>query len=142
MFNTGWCVGLLLCTVVLSSGCVPKPKKAYTVEQIPKIKDLEELMRVQAHTIDPWFARSDQTRFTDNDYDALVRAARTLKATAAAGRYRFSRDHSPDFTSHTNRLEADATRLETAAQSRAAAEIGPRLRAIRTTCQSCHEQFK
>jgi hypothetical protein len=142
MFNTGWYVSLLLSAVVLSSGCVKEPKQAYTVEQIPRIKDLEELMRVQAHTIDPWFARSDQTGFTDKDYDALIRAARTLKATTAAVRYRFSRDHTPDFTSHASQLEADAIQLETAAQSKAAAEIGPSLQAIRATCRSCHKQFK
>jgi cytochrome c556 len=129
-------------TVVVGPGCVPKPKQAYTLEQIPQIDDMEEVMRVQAHTIDPWFAKSDQTSFTDAEYQTLARAARTLQATAASLRDRFSKGKTRDFAYHANRQDAGADQLLAAAESKAAAGIRSSLYAIRRACKSCHKQYK
>lgn len=129
-------------TIVVGPGCVPKPKQAYTLEQIPQIDDLQEVMRVQAHTIDPWFAKSDQASFTDEEFQTLGRAARTLKATAASLRDRFSKGKSRDFAYHANRQDAGADQLLAAAESKTAAQIRSSLYAIRRACKSCHTQYK
>lgn len=142
MTRSGALVLIMLTTIALGPGCVPKPKQAYTLEQIPQIDDLEEVMRVQAHTIDPWFAKSDQTSFTDEEYRTLARAARTLKATAASLRDRFSKGKTRDFAYHANREDAGADQLLAAAESKTAAQVRSSLYAIRRACKSCHTQYK
>lgn len=135
-------LALVTFAAVVLAGCVPKPKQNYTLEQIPQIDDLKEVMRVQAHTIDTWFAKSEQASFTDEEYRTLGRAALTLKATSASLRDRFSKRKTRDFAYHANRLDAGAEQLHAAAESKAAAGVRSGLYAIRRACKSCHKQYK
>jgi hypothetical protein len=63
-------------------GCLPKPQKDYTPDEIASIQSLEELMRVQAHHADPLFAKRERGSFSDEELAAMKRAAAILQATS------------------------------------------------------------
>src|SRR5690606_15731896 len=72
----------LLCGLLIA-GCVPKPEKNYTPDEIPQITSIEEVMRVQAARMDPLVGIRDQASFTDEEFARMAKAAAVLEATSA-----------------------------------------------------------
>jgi hypothetical protein len=64
-------------------GCLPKPKQDYTMEQLKAMESLEEIMRVQASTMDPQFAKIGK-QLVEEDFALLSKAATRMQATAEA----------------------------------------------------------
>lgn len=131
-------LGILLLTFAV--GCLPKPKQSYTVEQIPQIGSLEELMRVQAATMDPLFGKRDQGRYSPEEFTAFGDAGRRIKASAGTVRERFAKGHKPSFTTYAEQLATQADALVTAAEASDAAKSAQALTAMRDTCRSCHRE--
>src|SRR4051812_24863391 len=66
------------------SGCVPKPKQNYNVEQIKQLQSLDEIMRVHAQTMDPQFNHIGQTTMTDAEFEGLSAAGTKITASSEA----------------------------------------------------------
>ncbi|MBL9005016.1 MAG: cytochrome c [Myxococcales bacterium] len=130
--------GLLLAT----AGCVPKPKQAYSTDQIKQLESLEELMRVQAEAADPLFARIGQPAYTDAEYARLEQLGQKLAATSEAMASRFSQNRPPSFSTYAKRLGEQAGELLGAAQAKDAAKASTTLTGMRETCKTCHKEHR
>lgn len=129
---------LLLC--VLAAACVPRPKQAYTVDQIPQIGSLEEIMRVQAQTMDPLFARREKPSFTPAELQALAEGGRRIQASSATVRERFAAGRKASFAAYAGTLNTQAGELLAAAEAKDAARTRAALGAMRETCRGCHRE--
>ncbi len=132
--------GLLLASAL--AGCVPKPKQAYSTDQIKQLESLEELMRVQAEAADPLFARIGQTAYTDAEYARLEQLGQKLAATSEAMASRFSQNRPPSFSTYAKRLGEQAGELLGAAQAKDAAKASTTLTGMRETCKTCHKEHR
>lgn len=128
--------------VGVSVGCVPKPKQEYTNDQLKQVASLEELMRVQAQTMDPQFAKIGQGSFTDSEFAAAATAGQRIKASAEEIRDRMSNGRPPSFSAFAGELATRAGELITAANGKDATGISTALGAIRTTCRACHKEHR
>ena len=126
----------------LFAACVPKPKQDYRVDQISQINSVTEIMRVQAHDLDPLFKKMDQASFTEGEYAAMVKAAARLQATAVALRDRFSESYDPSFKDYASQTHQEAEKLRASAGSKQAPESSRALAAIKRACADCHKQHK
>lgn len=124
------------------SGCVPKPKQAYSNDQIKQLESLEELMRVQAEAADPLFGRIGQASFTDAEFTNMSTLGQKLQAASEAISSRFSQNRPPSFSSYAKRLGEQAGELFTASQSKDAAKASASLSGIRETCKTCHKEHR
>lgn len=131
---------LLFAAVV--GGCVPKPKQAYSTDQIKQLESLEELMRVQAEAADPLFGRIGQASYTDAEYANIAALGQKLQATSEAISSRFSQNRPPSFSSYAKRLGEQAGELVTISQAKEAARASAALSGIRDTCKTCHKEHR
>lgn len=140
---TGLLVATLVCGATATlSGCLPKPKQAYSNEQLQQVDSLEEIMRVQAQTMDPQFAKIGQTRFSDDEIAALVGAGQRMQVSAEVVRKRFSPGRPAGFAELAAQFGSQAGELVTAAQAKDHAKVSTALSAIRDTCRHCHKEFR
>ena len=123
-------------------GCVPKPKQAYSNDQIKQLESLEELMRVQAEAADPQFGRIGQASFSEAEYANLGVLGQKLQATSEAITSRFSQNRPPSFSSYAKRLGEQAGELFTASQAKDAGKASAALTGIRETCKTCHKEHR
>ncbi len=130
--------GLLLAAA--AAGCVPKPKANYTLEQIPQLNSLEEIMRVQAQAMDPVFAKRNQGSFTDEEYTAIAAAAGKVEVTSVTVRDKFAAGHKPSFVTYATDLNRNAGELLKAAQAKDAANTALLLQKTKDTCRGCHKE--
>jgi cytochrome c556 len=126
--------------LVLLSACVGAPKKNYSADEIKTIDDLEELMKVQAQTMDPLFKLRDQTAFSDAQFGSLADAGRMIQATSATARDRFATGHKPSFATFAEKLNQQAAELTSAADAKDAGRIRTTLSSLKTTCAGCHKE--
>ena len=131
---------LALVLAVVLGGCLPKPKQAYTNEQITQITSLEEIMRVQAATMDPLFAKRGQQSFSEAEFQDLAEAGRRIQATSATARDRFAANRKPSFVTFAGQLNSQAGDLLAAAEAKDAAKAAATLGAMKQTCKSCHSE--
>jgi hypothetical protein len=122
--------------------CVPKPKQDYTVEQLAQLDSLKELMRVQAATADPLFAKRKQSTFTEGEFQAMYRGALRLRATSTSLRDRFGKKFQTRFAGFASQLLDGATALENAAASKLEQRASAALESMRQACAGCHRAFK
>jgi cytochrome c556 len=124
------------CVVAVTCG----PPKNYTpVDQVPKIKSLEEVMDVQATTADPQFVKVKRDAFTDAEFASFAETARTIDATS-----RHIKDFSkgPGFDELADRLNATAQSLGKAAEAKNAQGVREALGAMKATCKECHSKYR
>jgi cytochrome c556 len=121
------------------AGCLPKPKQAYTLEQIPQINDLEEIMRVQAATMDPLFGKRGQASFTKEEFAAMAEGGKRT-ATTAGQLSRFAAGKKPSFATFAEQLIRGAQDLSAAAEAGDAAKVSATLGAMKDTCKGCHRE--
>jgi hypothetical protein len=126
--------------VTLLSGCLPKPKQAYSNEQITQIASLEEIMRVQASTMDPLFGKRGQSAFTDEEFASMAEAGRRIQASSATVRDKFAANRKPSFATFAGQLNGQAGDLLAAAEAKDAAKSAATLGAMRDTCRGCHKE--
>ena len=135
-------VPIVLLLLGLLPACVPRPTQSYTIEQIPQIPSLKEVMRVQAGTMDPLFKKRGQTSFTPAEFTTLAEAGRRIEATSAAVRDKFAAGRPPGFATFAGQLNGQAADLSAAAQAQDAAKTSAALRAMKETCRGCHKEFR
>ena len=121
----------------LATGCVPK--REVTIEEVPSIKKLDDLMAAQSTIADPQFKKRDQATFTDAELTNLVDVSAKIQATSL---------HIKDFSKGAGfdalavKLHDDAAALGTAASAKDAAGVRASLTAMKNTCKECHKQFR
>jgi cytochrome c556 len=134
-------LGLLLMAATMS-GCLRKPKQDYTNDQLRQINSLEEVMRVQAATMDPQFGKIGSTKFTDAEFAQLVSAGQRMQASAEVVRQNHSAKRPPSFASLAEQLGKYATELSAAAEAKDAARSSTALQQMRDTCRACHKEHR
>jgi hypothetical protein len=127
---------------VAAGGCVRKPKQDYTNDQVKGIESLEELMRVQAQTADPQFAKIGQAAYSDREFAGMADAAQRLQSSSEILRTRLSANRPPSFATYAARLSEQAGELLAAASAKDAAKASASLTGIRETCRTCHREHR
>lgn len=122
-------------------GCLPKPKADYTLEQLKQMDNLEEIMRVQAATMDPqWKKMSGELKAAD--FGILAEAGARIEATAEAIRARHSEKRQPGFLTLAEQLGKQAKDLVAASTAKDAEHTQTALRAMKETCATCHKEYR
>ena len=129
--------------VSAAAACVPAPKKAYSPAEIQGLEDISEVMRVNAHTMDPLFAMEDQASFDDATFARFTEASATIRATGAALQKPSIAKSFPDgFVTFARTLETEAGKLGTAAEAKDGSAAGAAIRGIHQTCRGCHDEMR
>lgn len=126
---------------LLSTGCVPAPRKDYAPAEIAEIEEVDEVMRVQAKYMDPLFGIRGQETFTDQQFAAMVEAAKMLDATSAALVDRHAVNFAPAFSDLAMYQRKEAGSLRAAALESFAPGANEALRKAKANCAACHEEF-
>ncbi len=127
----------ILGIVLLLAAC--GPKKAMEVNQIAQLKDLGDVMKVQAQAMDPLFKKADQTSFTDDEWAKISDSAARVSATTTKVKD-FSKGKG--FDDLNLQLADQARRLADAAQAKNAGDAAKLLGEMKATCKTCHKQFR
>lgn len=129
--------------VSATAACVPAPKKAYSPAEVQGLDDITEVMRVNAHTMDPLFAMEDQASFDDASFARFTEAAGTIQATGAAlQKPSIARSFPEGFVAFAKTLETEAGKLGTAAGAKDAPASAAAIRGIHQTCRGCHDEMR
>ena len=134
-----WCAGL---GVGGTLGCVPKPKQEYSNDQLKQVGSIEELMRVQAQTMDPQFAKIGQGAYNDAEFAAMASAGHRIKTSSEVIRDQMSQGRPDSFKGYAGELGTRADELIAAAEAKDAGRASTALTAIRTTCRTCHKEHR
>lgn len=127
----------ILAIALLLTAC--GPKKAVGVADIPQLKDLGEVMKVQSQAMDPLFKKAEQTSFTDEEWFKISDSAARISATTNKVR-EFSKGKG--FDELNAQLADQARKLSDAAIAKNAADAAKLLGEMKQTCKSCHKQFR
>lgn len=129
--------------IVSVTACVPAPKKAYSPAEVQGLDDITEVMRVNAHTMDPLFAMEDQAQFDDATFARFTEASATIRSTGAAlQKPAIAKSFPEGFVTFARTLETEAGKLGTAAEARDGAAAGAAIRGIHQTCRGCHDEMR
>jgi hypothetical protein len=118
--------------------CGP-PIRNTPIDDIPKIKSLDELMDNQATTADPQMRKAAQTSFGDDDWPAFAQASKRIQATSLKIP-EFSKG--PEFDHFAHELNVQAKALGDAAAAKDAAAASAALTGMKAACKQCHSKFK
>jgi hypothetical protein len=135
-------LSLPLLVVLCCPGCVPKPKQAYTVDQIGKLESLEELMRTQASVADPLFAKRKQSVFSKEEFEAMYGGSLKIRATATRLRDHFAGKFGARFSGYAGQLLDGATELGNASAAKLEQKSAAALESMKQACAGCHKAFK
>jgi hypothetical protein len=134
---------LLLVACLALAACVPAPKKAYAPPEAETLKDMDEVMRVNAAYMDPLFARSDETKVEEATWGEMERAGTMMQSTGKALKQNdLASPYPAGFLTFAEALRAEGEKLSAAAKGRDAAEAQSAVRSIQNTCRSCHNQYR
>ena len=131
--------GRLALAAVLATACVQAPRQDYTVEQIPGIEDLPELMRVMYASLGDTWDLADQATIAPAEFEAAAAAASRVDAVAETLRVRFAGERGEGFEAHAGQLGAAAQDLRDAAAAGDTGQVRRAVRALGDTCESCHD---
>jgi hypothetical protein len=110
-----------------------------TVEQVPTLAKIGDVMDAQATVADPQFKKRDQASFTDAEYAVLADVSAKIQATALKTKD-FSKG--PGFDALAVQLHDRAAELGTAAVAKDAAGARKALTDMKKTCKECHSKFR
>ena len=130
-------VSLLGLGLVLAA-CGP-PKRDVKAADVPALKDLEEVMDVQATIADPQMKKAGNATYSDEDYAAFAEVSSRIQATSVKAK-QFTKG--PEFDKFADDLHETAVRLGTAASAKDAKGASDSLAAMKATCKGCHSKFK
>ena len=128
---------LLFLLLPLAVACAPK--REITVEQVPTIAKLGELMDAQATIADPQFKKRNQASFTDAEFASFAELSTKLQATSLKAKD-FTKG--PGFDTFAVQLHDRAADLGTAAVAKDAAAARKALTDMKMTCKECHTKFR
>jgi cytochrome c556 len=115
------------------------PVRNNSLEEIPKLAKLSELMDNAATTADPQFKKVGQATFTDEELAALVTTGERVAVIAARVK---ELSKGPEFTALASKLETKAKALGVAAGTKDAIGTAAALKDMKFTCKECHAKFK
>jgi cytochrome c556 len=127
-----------LVAVLALAACSP-PVMNTPIAEIPKLATLEAVMDNQATVADPQFKKIGEASYTDADYAAFATVSERIQATSLKIKD-FSKG--PEFDALAMRLNEGAKSLGTAAAAKDAAKSSAALQEMKSTCKSCHSQFR
>jgi len=128
---------------VTATACVPAPKKAYSPAEVQALDDIDEVMRVNAHTMDPLFSMEDQAQFDDATFARFTEASATMRSSGAAlQKPSIAKSFPEGFVTFAKTLETGAGKLGTAAEAKDGAAAGAAIRGIHQTCRGCHDEMR
>ncbi len=133
---------LLLAFAVALTACVPAPKKAYSPDEAQKLDDLDEIMHVNAATMDPLWGLEDGAGIDDAKFATLKEAGSMSKATSVALKEKIAGPFPPGFAKYADEMNAAADKLVAAADAKDAKAAGAAIAAIHATCRGCHSDFR
>lgn len=133
---------LALLPLAGSLACVPSPKQNYTLEQIGQLDSIDELMRVSAQAADPLFKKRGRASYTEEEFQAMLQGGGRVEAAATALALRVGKTRPKPFVELAMKLKNGSAELLAAAQARSAPRSSAALEAMKSTCASCHKQFK
>lgn len=125
----------------LLAACSP-PERDYEEERILQVKDLEELMYVQATVADRRFRlarRVDPQKMTAAQFAEFEDMGRRLHASAQV-LPKFSKG--PGFDAYTKQLDARSRELERAAKARDGKAVVDLAGQVKQVCAACHDEFR
>lgn len=125
-----------------AAGCLPRPKQDYTLEQLKQMDSLEEIMRVQAATMDPQWKKMGPAALTAADFGALAEAGQRMEATAEAIRTRHSEKRQPGFLTLAEQFGKQARELVGYATAKDGEHTKTALKAMKETCATCHREYR
>ncbi len=118
-------------------GCAPH--RDVPVAEIPKLTKLEDVMDAQATIADPQFKKIGAASYTDADWSAFADCADRIQATAAKLKD-FSKG--AGFDALAVQLHDKAAALASATQAKNAGAASQALADMKSTCKTCHKQFR
>jgi cytochrome c556 len=128
-----------LCALVLLFTAACAPKRVVTIEEVPKISKLDELMDAQATVADPEFKKIGRSSLSEADWRALEELAHKLEATSLRIKD-FSKG--PEFDALALRLHDRAGELGRRAAARDLSATHMTLAEIKANCKQCHRRFR
>jgi cytochrome c556 len=128
--------------VAFASACVPAPKKAYSPDEAQKLDDLDEIMHVNAATMDKQFSHEDGSGIDDATFAELKDAAAMMKATSGALKEKIAPARPEGFAKYAETLGAGADKLAAAAEAKDAKAAGAAIAEIHGACKGCHSDFR
>lgn len=122
---------------VAAAACVPTVRTP--LEEIPKLKTLDEVMHNKATAADPLWGKIDSASFTDEDWATFEEVSMRIRATSLKTKD-FSKG--PEFDALAMKLHDKAEALGTAAAAKDVAGANTALKDMKATCKDCHSQFR
>jgi cytochrome c556 len=133
---------LLLALAIVATACVPAPKKAYTPDEAQKLDELDEIMHVNAATMDPLWGLEDGSGIDEATFAKLKDAAAMAKATSTATKEKIAPAFPAGFAKHADDMGAGADKLASAADAKDAKAAGAAIASIHAACKGCHSEFR
>jgi hypothetical protein len=134
--------GWLALAGLLATACVPAPRQDYTVEQIPAIEGLPELMRVMYADLGTTWDLAEQATISPAELEAAATTASRVDAVAETLRVRFAAERGEGFEAYTGQLGAAAQDLRDSAAAGDASAVRRAVRAIGAACEGCHGAYR
>lgn len=137
-------IRLLPVVVALAlAACVPAPKKAYAPQEAETLSEIDEVMRVNAATMDPLFGQEDATAFDAATWAQVEKAAPMIQSTGKAlQKPTIASPYPEGFVAYGEKLRAAAERLGAAGTAKDVAAATKEIRTIHETCRACHSEFR
>ncbi len=127
-----------LALALFGAACGP-PVKNTPLDEIPKLKSLDDVMDNQATAADPQFKKIGQDKYTDADFTAFAETGARIQATSLKIKD-FSKG--PEFDQMAMKLNETAKALEAAGKAKDAKAASTALTDMKATCKACHSKFR
>ena len=142
MTNASQMAALACAVLVALLGACSPPERDYDEKQILQVKDLEELMYVQATVADRRFRlarRVDPQAMTPAQFAEFEDMGRRLEASTRV-LPRFSKG--PGFDAYVEQLASRSRELERAAKARDGKATVDLAGQVKQVCAACHDEFR
>jgi cytochrome c556 len=142
MMNASLATAVACTALIALVGACSPPQRDYEEEQILQVKDLEELMYVQATVADRRFRlarRVDPQAMTQAQFAEFEDMGHRLGVTARV-LPKFSKG--PGFDAYVEQLAARSRELERAAKARDGKAVVDLAGQVKQVCAACHDEFR
>ncbi len=135
-------IALALITL-LAMACVQKPRMQYSKDQLAKLSNTKELMRVNYHELAPVWESAKRQSFSPADFKTMATAAARVEvASVSLTSKEVTRWFKEGFVGHAATLGKHARALGEAAEAGKEAEARKAIKGINRACEDCHKDFK
>jgi len=125
---------------MLTTACVPKPRMAYSQDQLRDLHETKELMRVLYHGLSPVWKSDKKSAYAAADFKTMALAAPRVAAISQA--LQSPKVVSKWFAHHAAELGKHAADLDKAAAAALEPSARSAIKGINASCGACHKKFK